>query len=435
MRHLHRLIVVTAAALALPVAANAACDVDSLMRSVAKSSLPARTAQMVEAKIRFAQRMRNAGSIAPSKPQDELRAAAKMAAADAGLARALEESARCVEKTRELPARLMLRMPDATSAVFIIDGIPVRSKETSALVEIGAGRHEITASAGDAIASKTVNVGEGDALSLDFRADTAPAAEARYVIDPRLAQGCLAIYRGGDTQPVKLTGVDRVTIDQRGTLDATSLFKAGADGVLCTTENILNDPAAPAVISVVARADNAPRIEATTRINFGRTVTIRGAGAERKVAEGPVTIDEHKLEVHCDTDVALGKDKLTVVRGGCVDAAGAMTSEVAAMADEEVQQLEFSIVDGVLKPVARSVRRTEPLESATEEGIKGVSGVGGVQIRGYGENDTVVFRTTAFGGDGSFVIDLPLSVRVVDIKGWTPETTARFEVAEFPKHE
>jgi len=56
-----------------------------------------------------------------------------------------------------------------------------------------------------------------------------------------------------------------------------------------------------------------------------------------------------------------------------------------------------------------------------------------MQVRAYAGNDTVVFRTTANGSGGSVIIDLPLSVRYVDIKGWTPETTARFDVLEFPK--
>lgn len=426
-----------AALAAAPLTAHAACDVDSLMRSVSKSSLPARTARLIEAKIRYADRMRSAASIAPVKPADALRAAASLAAADPALSRALEESAQCVARSTELPARLILRMPDATTALFIIDGIPVRAKETTAFVEVGAGKHDITASAGDITASKTINAGEGDALSLDFRGDAKPV-EPRYVLDPHLDRGCLSVYRTGDSQPIKITRIDGVTIDQRGTFDATTLFHAGDDGSLCASDvaalrEILGDASAPAVIHVIARAENAPRIEATTRVNFGRTVTIRSAGAEHRVLEGPVTIADHKFEVHCDTEVAVSGEKASIVRGGCADAAGAMTSEVAAIADEEVQELELAIVEGALKPVARTIRRTEPLESATEDGISDVSGVGGMQIRAYAANDTVVFRTTANGSGGSVIIDLPLSARYVDIKGWTPETTARFDLLEFPK--
>lgn len=462
-----------------------ACDLDSVFRAAAKSQLPTHTARNVTAKLHYAETMHKIGSLAPTTPQEELKIAHAMAKSDPGVVRAIDTATRCFDEGRELPARLTIHVIDTASFGLVVDGVFLHVNRDSVTAQLAAGTHEISINDGEMSAKTTVTLAEGEPKSIDLRPDTKlDDPRHGYAIDPHvdrlltdenLGKLCLTVFRGIDGQPVAMKSIDHVTIEKRGTFEADDLFKISDDGDVCATDAAalreITGEGGPIVIHVVGRAASEPHVDAATLLSYGHEVVIRGTVPEAihlvsrngqpavpvkdgkfeiKVPEGRVelfaeTDAQHPqfggyAELHCDAEVRFTRDKLEIVKGGCPDAGGGAWREAAVKDFEELQQLGFNFADGAIKPASRTVLQDRPIESATEEALQSVTGEGGLQIRATSENGTVVFRSTtglnvrAMGDVPStqfFTIELPLTARYVDIKGWTPETTGRFDVKDF----
>jgi len=464
------------------------CDLDSALRAAAKSSLPPRTLKNVTAKVRYAETMHKVGTIAPTTPQEELKIARAMAKDDATLVRAIDSATHCFDEGHDLPARLTIRVLESSSAPgFEIDGVGVRADRETITVQLAAGRHEITVYTNDDLmSSTTVTLAPGEPRTIEMRGEKKRLDLYGDMLDPHLDSLvndealktlCLTAYHGKVLEPVAMKSLDRVTVDKRGTYDVTDLFEISEDGNVCVADSApLRDivhEGGPFSIRIVGRAASGPRIDATGLISFGHEVTIRGTASdgvafvksgmvpevpvkdghfEIKVPEGRVDLLAmldakhadffHHLEVHCDAEVQFTREKAEIVHGGCPEAGGAAWREPLAPDHEDLQQLLFDFKDGKLTPSVRFLRREATLESDTEENLLGVTGPGGLQVRAYSDDGTLVFRTTAamriynagdVVADTILKLNLPLTARYVDIKGWTPETTGRFDVKDFAK--
>lgn len=464
------------------------CDLDAALRAAAKSSLPPRTLKNVTAKIRYAETMHKIGTIAPTTPQEELKLARALAKDDAALVRAIDSATRCFDEGHDLPARLTIRVLESRSMPwFEIDGVSIRSDRQAITVQLAAGRHEITVYTSDDLMSSTAVTlapGEprtiemrGEKKRLDLYGDFLDAHLDSIANDEALKTLCLTAYHGKVLMPVAMKSLDRVTVEKRGTYDVTELFEISEEGQVCIVDSApLRDivhEGGPVAIRVVGRAASGPRIDAPGLISFGHEVTIRGTAPdgvafvksgmypevpvkdgrfELKVPEGRVALLAmldakkadfyHQIEVHCDAEVKFTSDKAEIVQGGCPDAGGASWREPLAPDQEDLQQLLFDFKEGALTPSLRFLRRESTLESDSEENLAGVTGAGGLQIRAYSDDGTLVFRTTAamriysagdIVADRILILNLPLTARFVDVKGWTPETTGRFDVRDFAK--
>ncbi len=465
------------------------CDLDAALRAAAKSSLPPRALKNVTAKIQYAETMRKIGTAAPTTPQEELKIARAMAKDDAALVRAIDSASRCFDEGHDLPARLTIRVLESRSVEGVqIDGVGMRADRETITVQLAAGRHEITVyAADDLMSSTTVTLAPGEPRTIEMRGDKKRLDIYGDLLDPHLDSLaneealktlCLTAYHGKVLEPIAMKSLDRVTVDKRGTYDVTDLFEISEDGNVCVADSAplhaIVHEGGPFSIRVLGRAAGGPRIDATGFISFGHQVTIHGTAPdgvafvksgmlpevpvkngrfELKAPEGRVELLAmldakradffHPIEVHCDADVTFTRDKAEIVKGGCPEAGGAGWREAIAPNHEDLQQLLFDFKEGKLTPSLRFLRRESTLESESEENLLGVTGAGGLQIRAFSDDGTLVFRTTAamrIWSAGDVVADtilklnLPLTARYVDIKGWTPETTGRFDVRDFAKN-
>ena len=464
------------------------CNFDSAIRVVAKSKLPAATARNVTAKIHYAQTMCSLGSVAPTTPQDELRIAAAMAANDAAVVRAIEIAMRS-PGDGDIPARLTVAAPQAFR--LIVDGITLRMSRDRATIQLMPGKHEVmvlTSDGGSAATTVTLEKGEArtleltpepfDIATLDQGHFTAPNIETIVTAEnfPRL---CLTVYRASDGQPVPMKSLHRVTVAQRGTFEATDLFTIHPKGAVCVSDaaalrDVVRD-AGPFAIHIAGVSTEATRVDTEAHLAFGREVTIRGTVPESvhfvqrngrelvpvrdgrfeiTLPEGPLSLvgyrDKehheliHNVEFHCDGEIRLTREKVEIVQGGCTENASSVWQEPVASDLEPLQALAFGFAEGAIRPQHQWVARAETIESLSEDALQGMTGEGILQIRAYADDATLVFRTferlDLVGGgcipaSTGFMVRVPMTARYVEIRGWTPQTSGRFKVTEFPQAE
>lgn len=471
---------------ALLFATTTPCDVEPLLRTIAKSSLSPQTARNVTAKVRYAEALCKAESIAPRKPQEELAIAREWASADRSVTRAIDGTLHSFEELHDLPARLTIRV-GANADLFTIDGIALRVWQEPVTVLLRSGTHEVWASTSDLrTAAASITLAEGETRSLELKPveEPRPGHFLSTGIDLVTAESvdrlCIRVHRGSDGVRVPMTSIDGVTIEKRGAFDATSLFALSGRGDVCVAEAAalrqLLGGRGPFVVRLRASLAGGQRIDNRTALTFGREVVVRGTVPDSihfvqlngrngvpvnagrftlTVPEGPFMLvaraDEthyeffQQLELHCDAEVRLTREKAEIVQGGCLGDGGEWREHERRELWEDVQFLAFQFTggaEGAIKPHWRSLLKSRPMQSEDEVLLQQVTAPGALQVRAYGENGTVVFRTIVrlqlvgagcFAASNSFSVDLPMFARYVEIKGWSPQTSGRFDVAEFSK--
>jgi hypothetical protein len=388
-----------------PFSADAGCDLDPLLRKSAKSSLPPSTARGIEAKIRYAETMRKLGPSAPASPQDELRIARGMAQREPSVVRAIDVVIRCLDERPALPARLTIHFlsPEGAasgSSQVTVDGRNFMPHFDSMTLQLGAGTHEIGVYANDAAGTAEVTLAEGEPRSINVQLKRQPYEFPVYDVVPNVStigkdddmSGLvMEVQLAANGQPVAMRSLDRIEIVSHGTFDVTNLFKLSKGRVRVADAAALREiprQPGPLVIRIVARADDGRRIDAAVMM-----------------------LDGHE------------------------PAAGSFGTEDS----ERLQQFGFDFVDGAIKPHGHWVNGDRAIESLTEESMPATR-EGSLQVRAFSENGTLVFRssvalllqgTPCMAPTRWFTVKLPLTARFVEVRGWTPQTSGRFEVSEF----
>lgn len=459
------------ALVALLFAAATPCDVGPLLRAVAKSSLPPRTARNVTAKVQYAATMCMLGPNAPTTPAEELRIARTMAAGNGAVTAEIDRTIRALAEENDVPARLTIRM---RHTFFTIDGVSFQPYRPSVTLPLRAGTHQVDAT--------PVTLAEGEPRTIEQAEPNADPPWPSHWLNANVAIAtadgldklCFSAVRAADGERVAMKSIERITLEKRGTFEATDLFAISDDGALCVADvaalrEIVREPG-PLGVHVAGGDANGARVDVDAGIGFGREIVIRGSVAEDasvvsavpfsapvkdgrftlKLPEGYHTLTAYRderhavlstnIELHCDAEVRWTREKLEVVKGGCQDAPSWMPRRVADV--EELQAVEFDFHDGAVKPLRRVRHHAEPLESESEETLQRYGTSPGILlIRAYGDNGVLVHRAIQrielHGGDMGpttwFSIPLPLTARTIEIKGWTPATSGRWEIAEILK--
>ncbi len=465
------------------VAAATACDFGGVLRAAGVSSLPPQTARNVAAKVRWAEAVCRVRSIAPVKAQDELRVARDWAHADKSVTRAIDGAIYDVDHAADVPARLTIRV-GRDARQYTIDGITVEKSLEPLTVQLAAGSHEISVLTTDLrVASTKVTLAEGEQRSITLEPREEPRNE--FFVLPReelvtsqgLAHLCITAYHSNNGVGASLAELENVTIEKRGVYDVTDLFTI-TGGNACAADTaplreVLGE-GGPFTIRVRARTRAGEKVDASWMMTYGHKIVLHGRVPDNvakvmyggrgqsvvscqggrfqiEVPEGRVDLwamsnDRHTLyvrgaDLHCDAEVNLLPDKLEVVSGGCAGTAPA-DWQPALNAEtwlEDVQSVAFVVSDGRLTPRVRYATRTRPLE-VDEDHWDDNPHQGVLQVRAYSENGTLVYRNVARYtppsqvGDvistGEVHIDLPIIARTIVIKGWAPEFSGRFEIAE-----
>jgi len=229
--------------------------------------------------------------------------------------------------------------------------------------------------------------------------------------------------------------------------------------------------AGPAAVHITARAAGGERIETAGDFSLGRTVVVRGTVPEGirsvqrngwesvAVKDGrfEITLPEtplelvargddkrtfimHHAELHCDAEVHLTKEALEIVRGGCPEGAAAWKRpEIPVW--EEIHSILLDFKDGALGPAHRTARHLGELPESPDEDKLPAPREGVLQVRGYAENGALVFRgwqQLQMVGTGCILptttvfVDVPATAALVEIKGWSAQTSGRFAISEIP---
>lgn len=465
------------------------CDFERLLRAIDQSSLPPRVARNVAAKVRYAGTMRKVGSIAPTSPQDELRIAREMAQPDAPVVHAIDDAIACLPNDHSLPARLTIHNESGVVGTVMIDDVRIVEAPRDLTVQLAAGTHAIAFDGVAWRANTTVTLAEGEPRSivLDvqpvrfdrkrefFLAPNLPA----LVSDPFLPTLGLAVYRG-DGRRATMKTVERVAIEKRGVFEATDLFRIDERGAVTVADagalrEILREPG-PFVVRVAGSTVDGDRIDLRVRLTYGREIVIRGTVPENvrrvqrngfrdvpvndgrftiTVPEGNVSLlawgDDPKqslflgsVNAYCDADVKFTPQALEIVSGGCVAARSKAWSEGVVNDLERVQWATFTFTNGVIAPHWCYTSDAKPIEAENEETLRTTAGVPGVlHARAFSESGILVSRATIRlelygGGDippsNSFDVKLPLDARFLEIQGWSPGTSGRFDLTRFSKN-
>jgi hypothetical protein len=304
-----------------------------------------------------------------------------------------------------LPARLTIHVlsPEgaaAASSQVTVDGTNFMPHFESMTLQLGAGTHEIGVYSNDAAGTAEVSLAEGEPRSINVQLEHRPNEFPVYDIVPNVStigkdddmSGLLMeIQQTANGQAVAMRSLDRVEIASHGTFDVTNLFKLTNGRVRVADAAALREiprQPGPLMIRIVGRADDGRRIDAAMMIGDGH--------------EPP--------------------------------AASFWTED-----SERVQQFGFDFVDGAIKPHGHWVNGDRAIESLTEESLPETR-EGVLQVRAFSDNGTLVFRssvalllhsTPCMAATRWFMVKLPLTARFVEIRGWTPETSGRFDVSEF----
>lgn len=453
------------------------CDAGPLLRAVEKSALPPRTARVVAAKVRYAETMCKLGRLAPFPAREELGAARTMAAKSASVTTAIDSTIRTFDEAKDVPARLAIH----TQAPFVVvDGVKFRPMAVLPTLQLRAGTHEIN--------GVSVTLAEGEPRSIELPAPREVSLQElrqghfiwpsiEPIVPPeRLGEFCIRIHRNDNGERVTMKSIEHVTVEKRGTFDATELFALSERGDVCVADaEALREMLrtnGPWSVRIAGRAAGGERVDTGGGLTLGHTIVVRGTVPEgvrfvQHNGHEPVAVKDggrfelvlpeerteivatteprkmafmHSVEFHCDAEVRATKEKLEVLSGGCANAGGAGWNTPEIPPWEEVQSVSLDFKDGSLAAGKRFARHLSDLaESVAEDAMPPVR-EGVLQVRAYAENGVLVHRSwqqLQLVGTGCIppttvvFIDAPPTAAVIEVKGWTAQTSGRFKLAEF----